>query len=116
MSEGISFNDNYARGVICIGVPLPSTFALPVKIKMQYNDEQRELRKRTDLLPGREWYSQQAYRAIAQALGRCIRHSADYGAIILMDSRHCDNNMPNDGTPDAHKKLRKKMYFQLICP
>ena len=34
MSEGISFNDNYARGVICIGVPLPNTFALPIKIKM----------------------------------------------------------------------------------
>ena len=34
MSEGISFNDNYARAVICIGVPLPNTFALPIKIKM----------------------------------------------------------------------------------
>ena len=109
MSEGISFNDNYARGVICVGLPLPSTFALPVNIKMKYNEEQRELRKRKDLLPGRDWYTQQAYRAIAQALGRCIRHSADYGAIILMDSRHCDDNMPNDGIPNAHKKLPKWM-------
>jgi Rad3-related DNA helicase len=73
MSEGISFNDNYARGVICIGLPLPSAFALDIKVKMNYNDEQRMMRKRTDLLPGREWYNQQAYRAIAQALGRCIR-------------------------------------------
>lgn len=105
MSEGISFNDNYARGVICIGVPLPSTYALPIKIKMNYNDEQRKLKHRTDLLPGREWYSQQAYRAIAQALGRCIRHSADYGAIILMDSRHCDDETPNDGIPKAHRNL-----------
>lgn len=109
MSEGISFNDNYARGVICIGVPLPNTFALPVKIKMSYNDEQRKLKHRTDLLPGREWYSQQAYRAIAQALGRCIRHSADYGAIFLLDSRHCDNGMPNDGIPTNHKNLPKWM-------
>ena len=34
MSEGISFNDNNARGVICVGLPLPSAFALPIKIKM----------------------------------------------------------------------------------
>jgi Fanconi anemia group J protein len=74
MSEGISFNDNNARGVVCIGVPLPSAFALPIKVKMDYNEEQRKLRGRTDLLPGREWYNQQAYRAVAQALGRCIRH------------------------------------------
>lgn len=59
MSEGISFNDNNARGVVCIGVPLPSAFALPIQVKMRYNDEQRKLRHRTDLLPGRDWYSQQ---------------------------------------------------------
>jgi len=34
MSEGISFNDDNARGVICVGLPLPSAFALPIKIKM----------------------------------------------------------------------------------
>ena len=109
MSEGISFNDNNARGVICIGLPLPSAFALPVKVKMDYNDEQRKLRNRTDLLPGREWYNQQAYRAIAQALGRCIRHAADYGAIFLLDIRHCDDGSPNSGIPQAHKNLPKWM-------
>ena len=109
MSEGISFNDDYARGVICIGVPLPSSFALPIKTKMVYNDEQRNLRGRTDLLPGREWYSQQAYRAIAQALGRCIRHAGDYGAVFLLDIRHCDDGSPNGGIPQAHKNLPKWM-------
>eukprot|EP00804_Cyclotella_cryptica_P007195 CCRYP_009729-RA/>CCRYP_009729-RA protein AED:0.21 eAED:0.21 QI:131/1/1/1/0.87/0.77/9/1400/1710 len=109
MSEGISFNDNYARGVICVGVPLPSPYHLPVKVKMNYNEEQRKLRNRTDLLPGQEWYKQQADRAIAQALGRCIRHSADYGAIFLMDTRHCDRGIPNDGIPNAHKNLPKWM-------
>ncbi|KAL7551056.1 hypothetical protein ACHAWF_014257 [Thalassiosira exigua] len=109
MSEGISFNDNNARGVICIGVPLPSAFALPIKVKMDYNDEQRKMRKRTDLLPGREWYNQQAYRAIAQALGRCIRHAADYGAVFLLDVRHCDDGSPHNGVPDAHKSLPKWM-------
>ena len=109
MSEGISFNDNYARCVICIGVPFPSAFSLPIKIKMNYNDEQRKFCGRTDLLPGREWYNQQAYRAIAQALGRCIRHIGDYGAIILMDARHCDDGTPNEGIPKCHKNLPKWM-------
>lgn len=109
MSEGISFNDNNARGVVCIGLPLPSAFALPIKVKMDYNEEQRKLRNRTDLLPGREWYNQQAYRAVAQALGRCIRHAADYGAIFLLDIRHCDDSSPNNGVPEAHKNLPKWM-------
>ena len=109
MSEGISFNDNNARGVVCVGLPLPSAFALPVKSKINYNDEQRSMRQRTDLLPGREWYTQQAYRAIAQALGRCIRHAADYGAIFLLDIRHCDDGSPNNGIPQAHKNLPKWM-------
>jgi hypothetical protein len=79
MSEGISFNDDNARGVICVGIPFPSSFDRSIKAKKSYNDEQRKLGKRTDLLPGDSWYSQQAYRAIAQALGRCIRHAGDYG-------------------------------------
>lgn len=79
MSEGISFNDDNARGVICVGIPFPSSFDRSIKAKKSYNDEQRKLEKCLDLLPGDSWYSQQAYRAIAQALGRCIRHAGDYG-------------------------------------
>jgi Rad3-related DNA helicase len=82
MSEGISFNDDNARGVICVGIPFPSSFERSIKAKKSYNDEQRKLGKRLDLLPGDSWYSQQAYRAIAQALGRCIRHAGDYGKNI----------------------------------
>lgn len=73
MSEGISFNDDNARGVICVGLPFPNSYDRAIKAKQLYNDEQRRLRGNTNLLPGVEWYSQQAYRAIAQALGRCVR-------------------------------------------
>eukprot|EP00536_Pseudo-nitzschia_multiseries_P011847 jgi/Psemu1/260170/estExt_Genewise1Plus.C_4270011 len=109
MSEGISFNDAYARAVLCIGMPFPNYKDRAIQAKQRYNDEQRKLRNKTCLLPGNEYYAQQAYRAIAQALGRCIRHAADYGTVILIDSRHCDDGSPNSGICRSHKNLPKWM-------
>mmetsp|Transcript_30999 Transcript_30999/g.92914 ORF Transcript_30999/g.92914 Transcript_30999/m.92914 type:complete len:487 (-) Transcript_30999:510-1970(-) len=114
MSEGVSFNDDYARAVICVGMPLPNAYDRSVRSKRDYNDEQRRLRGRTDLLPGDEWYMQQAHRAVAQALGRVVRHAADYGAVLLLDGRHCDDGAPttnpaHDGVPRAHRNLPKWM-------
>ena len=110
MSEGVSFNDDYARGVICVGLPLPNAYDMSIKAKKSYNNEQRRLRNRNNLLPGDDWYQQQAYRAIAQALGRCIRHAGDYGTIVLLDSRHCDDGSPSlDGICTAHRQLPKWM-------
>lgn len=111
MSEGVSFNDDYARGVICVGVPLPNSYDRTISAKMAYNNEQRRFRNK-QLLGGNEWYNQQAYRALAQAIGRCIRHSADYGTIIFLDSRHCDDGQSvyyESGTAEAHKNLPKWM-------
>lgn len=110
MSEGISFNDDNARGVICVGIPYPSLADRAIKAKKCYNDEQRKFSGRSDLLDGNSWYAQLAYRALAQALGRCIRHAADYGTVVLMDSRYCDESPPDvDGVSNAHKQLPKWM-------
>ena len=38
-------------------------------------------------LSGRQWYRQQASRAVNQAVGRVIRHKQDFGAILLCDIR-----------------------------
>jgi hypothetical protein len=85
--------------------PFPGAKDRAIVAKKAYNDEQRRLNKRNDLLPGQDWYCQEAFRAIAQALGRCIRHEADYGTVVLMDSRHC-----HDGSPGfSHSKLPKWM-------
>ncbi|CAL8098354.1 unnamed protein product [Calicophoron daubneyi] len=42
------------------------------------------------VLSGSEWYEAQAYRALNQALGRCIRHLNDWGAIIMVDARFAE--------------------------
>lgn len=88
--------------------PVPR-LTYPTAILQAFNDEMRSLCGNKNLLPGNEWYSQQAYRAIAQALGRCLRHAGDYGTVILMDSRHCDDGAPVEGLCRAHRNLPKWM-------
>ncbi|XP_032727772.1 Fanconi anemia group J protein [Lontra canadensis] len=88
VSEGLDFSDDNARAVITIGIPFPNVKDLQVELKRQYNDQHSKLR---GLLPGRQWYDIQAYRALNQALGRCIRHKNDWGALILVDDRFRSN-------------------------
>uniref|UniRef100_A0A7S2RVG0 Regulator of telomere elongation helicase 1 homolog n=1 Tax=Mucochytrium quahogii TaxID=96639 RepID=A0A7S2RVG0_9STRA len=86
LSEGIDFADEAARGVFIIGIPYPSFADLNVQLKRKYQDKVK-LSAGSSALSGREWYSQQAFRALNQAIGRCIRHKKDYGAIIFLDYR-----------------------------
>ncbi len=46
-------------------------------------------------LSGAEWYSQQAHRAVNQAIGRVIRHRFDYGSILFLDSRYSEAKNQN---------------------
>ncbi|MEE6469559.1 hypothetical protein FKM82_008673 [Ascaphus truei] len=62
--------------------------AVQVELKRKYNDQHAKSR---GLLPGSQWYEIQAYRALNQALGRCIRHKNDWGALILVDDRFRGN-------------------------
>uniref|UniRef100_A0A8C5KTB7 BRCA1 interacting protein C-terminal helicase 1 n=1 Tax=Jaculus jaculus TaxID=51337 RepID=A0A8C5KTB7_JACJA len=75
-----------------------------VELKRQYNDRYSKLR---GLLPGRQWYEIQAYRALNQALGRCIRHKNDWGALILVDDRF--NNNPNRYISGLSKWVRQQI-------
>ncbi|KAF5804016.1 putative RNA helicase [Helianthus annuus] len=84
VSEGIDFSDDNARTVIIVGIPFPNVFDIQVAEKKKYNDT---FKSSKSLLSGSEWYCQQAFRALNQAAGRCIRHRFDYGAIIFLDER-----------------------------
>ena len=86
MSEGLSFDDALCRGVLCLGVPYPHAKDPLVVAKRRWNDAVRGLGDR-GRLSGECWYELQAYRAVNQALGRCIRHRFDYGSLILLDAR-----------------------------
>ncbi|KAL2895246.1 Fanconi anemia group J protein-like protein [Bienertia sinuspersici] len=85
VSEGIDFSDENARVVvsfwIIIGIPFPNINDVQVAEKKRYNDMYRSSK---NLLSGSDWYCHQAFRALNQAAGRCIRHRHDYGAIIFL--------------------------------
>ncbi|RDX73613.1 Fanconi anemia group J protein-like protein, partial [Mucuna pruriens] len=82
VSEGIDFSDDNAR--IIVGIPFPNINDIQVALKKKYNDTYKSSK---NLLSGNEWYCHQAFRALNQAAGRCIRHKLDYGAIVLLDER-----------------------------
>ncbi|EEF52880.1 brca1 interacting protein helicase 1 brip1, putative [Ricinus communis] len=85
VSEGMDFSDDNARVVIVVGIPFPNILDIQVRLKKSYNDTYKTSK---NLLSGNEWYCYQAFRALNQAIGRCIRHRFDYGAIILLDERY----------------------------
>jgi len=95
VSEGLNFSDHAGRGVIVTGIPFPNQGEPRVRIKRQILDLEAARSARAGesgvaQLRGDDWYKQQASRAVNQALGRVIRHSRDYGAIILLDERFSD--------------------------
>ncbi|XP_073171520.1 Fanconi anemia group J protein [Lepidochelys kempii] len=104
VSEGLDFSDDNARAVITIGIPFPNVKDLQVELKRKYNDQHSKTR---GLLPGSQWYEIQAYRALNQALGRCIRHKKDWGALMLVDDRFRSN--PNKYITGLSKWIRQQI-------
>ncbi|EIE76120.1 hypothetical protein RO3G_00824 [Rhizopus delemar RA 99-880] len=87
VSEGVDFSDAYCRAVIALGLPYPGLKDIEVSLKKEYNDLKQRTQHHGGVMNGRDWYATQAYRAMNQALGRCIRHKNDWGAIILLEDR-----------------------------
>ncbi|XP_046829965.1 Fanconi anemia group J protein homolog isoform X1 [Vespa crabro] len=83
IAEGTDFSDNEARCVLTIGIPYAVRTDPEVNLKWMYNDENSS----KELLTGSEWYTVQAFRALNQAIGRCIRHRNDWGIVLLVDER-----------------------------
>ncbi len=117
-SEGIDFSDAKARAVIITGIPYPPLHDPKVKLKRQHLDgrikeeavsalaRKSGMASKTGpakMLSGSDWYTQQAARAVNQAVGRVIRHRFDYGAIILADARFAATR----GASSAHSQLSR---------
>lgn len=109
ISEGLDFVDDNARCVICVGIPYPNFKSGQISSKIDFNTNfKREL----NLMHGRSWYEAQAYKALNQALGRCIRHSEDWGAIILLESRFEKENSIKNISKWAKNIVTKTSNFE----
>ncbi|XP_049270666.1 Fanconi anemia group J protein homolog isoform X2 [Rhipicephalus sanguineus] len=106
VSEGLDFADNSARAVVTIGIPFPNVKDMQVDLKRKYNDQQ--LKSGRPVMGGNSWYETQAFRALNQALGRCIRHRDDWGALIIIDHRFSQQ-------PKFQKALSKWIREQFQC-
>lgn len=80
LTEGVDFTDRQCRLVAVCGLPLPPIYDRKVVKK-------REFLQQKQLFSPDEWYMQQGCRAVNQTIGRVIRHSKDFGAVLLCDIR-----------------------------
>ncbi|KAA1107174.1 ATP-dependent DNA helicase chl1 [Puccinia graminis f. sp. tritici] len=84
LSEGINFSNNLCRAVIVIGIPYPNSQSVELKERIKYVENLKGAQKDA----GKNFYANLAFKAVNQSIGRAIRHSKDWSAIILLDSRY----------------------------
>ena len=101
VAEGIDLSDEMARAVFILGLPFPNTYDPRVIAKRDHLN-----RKKNAVLNGSQWYSQEAFRAINQAIGRVLRHRHDFGAVYFLDKRFESVNSI-EMLPDWTKKVLK---------
>ncbi len=81
ISEGQNFPDRLGRAVIIVGLPYPNITDPRIVAQINYFEN-----KKRGL--GNEWYMDQAFSALNQALGRVWRHKKDFAVGILLDTRY----------------------------
>ncbi|EHA50547.1 DNA-dependent ATPase of the nucleotide excision repair factor 4 complex [Pyricularia oryzae] len=119
VSEGIDFDHQYGRTVLCIGVPFQYTESLILKARLEFLRETYRIREN-------DFLSFDAMRHAAQCLGRVLRGKDDYGIMVLADRRfpkkrpqlpkwinqalaESDVNMSTDMAVSAARKFLKSM-------
>ena len=118
-SEGINFNDDEARMVICIGVPYPQLSDIKVILKKDYLNQKYKMEKNKNF-NGWKWYREEAINAVNQSLGRLIRNKNDYGIMICFGIEFSERNIKfskwiNDNiSNDSFIRLKEndKNYFK----
>lgn len=89
LSEGINFSDKLCRLLLVVGVPYPA-MSTEIKERMKYS--------------GNEYSTIVAMKTVNQAIGRALRHSQDFAAIVLIDTRY--NALISKISPWVRPKLR----------
>ncbi|KAF2670816.1 DNA repair helicase rad15 [Microthyrium microscopicum] len=80
VSEGVDFDHQYGRTVLCIGVPFQYTESRILKARLRFMRETYHIRDQ-------DFLSFDAMRHAAQCLGRVLRGKEDYGIMLMADKR-----------------------------
>jgi Rad3-related DNA helicase len=88
LSEGTDIPDDAIRLLIVFGVPYPMVEDPHIIAGKHYHNT-----KYKNTYDGMAWYSENTYIAIRQTMGRIVRHSMDYGVVILIDERYRDSRL-----------------------
>lgn len=102
LSEGINFADDFGRTVIVVGMPYPNPKDPELVERMAFitqRERKRKLQEGGVFSPGQQYYEALCMRAVNQAIGRVIRHAADYACIVLLDHRYT-NQRVRDQIPE----------------
>lgn len=119
VSEGIDFDHQYGRTVLCIGVPFQYTESRILKARLEFLRETYRIREN-------DFLSFDAMRHAAQCLGRVLRGKDDYGIMVLADRRflkkrtqlpqwinqqvnEADTNLSTDMAVSSAKRFLKTM-------
>ncbi|KAH8677268.1 putative excision repair protein rhp3 [Xylariales sp. PMI_506] len=119
VSEGIDFDHQYGRTVLCIGVPFQYTESRILKARLEFLRETYRIREN-------DFLSFDAMRHAAQCLGRVLRGKDDYGIMVLADRRfqkkknqlpkwiesafdEVDGNLSTDMAVQTAKRFLKEM-------
>jgi DNA excision repair protein ERCC-2 len=103
VSEGVDFDHQYGRTVLCIGVPFQYTESRILKARLTFLRETYRIREN-------DFLSFDAMRHAAQCLGRVLRGKEDYGIMVMADRRFQKkrNQLPKwiaQALPDADTNL-----------
>ena len=108
-SEGINFNDDEARMVICVGMPYPQSSDIRVILKKDYLDEKCKMENNN--FNGWKWYREEAINAVNQSLGRLIRHKNDYGIMICFGIEFSERSIKFSNW--INDNISQKSYIKL---
>ncbi|AFZ79211.1 hypothetical protein BEWA_020580 [Theileria equi strain WA] len=83
-SEGINLN---LSSILLLGLPFPSIISPQVDVSRRYH---KTINNKCFNI-NYNWYLRETFRAVNQAIGRCIRNKDDRGIVLLLDNRYTLN-------------------------
>ena len=86
LSEGINFQNQYCRCVVCVGLPFPNTHDKAIQERMRFFDDLQS--DGLSQCNGQQFLENSTMRIVNQAIGRSFRNINDYAVAILFDQRY----------------------------